>query len=264
LAVASIPRSFVVVVLILVAGLLVVPSLAVGAVTVTAAPIVKELSASDATAKVKVENTGETSLRRLTFSVKSKAGVRIQVTGGRPGSLSQPLKTLPPGQSTTVTMKLRRVGDGPKAGTLHLRVTRRGKTLGQGTLKFGAGGSTPPPGSPVSVVGKVFRLPYESCEALGSCYTYLDVLYFPNDRFLWRGTPIEEAKPTCSAITVTADSYKGCMGYTIDAETGAITIQGDPHGDRSGVVKDQQVTLAPGWGSTTEWVYTEGGWPGAS
>jgi len=183
-------------------------------VRVSAKPISKALTTKDAKTTITIRNAGKKRLSGLSLSVAPKKGVRATLAGARKGKRTRALKTLRPGKSARVSVRLRRTGkSGPTSGSLTVRVRRKGKTIGSGRLAFGPSGSTSAP-EPNSLAGRYFW---------GSQYTLNGIqqhtLYFTGPNLVYT-SDLEGAFPVCAAVT------EQCRPYSYDAKTKALTIDG--------------------------------------
>ncbi|HWV87783.1 MAG TPA: hypothetical protein VNZ62_20200 [Capillimicrobium sp.] len=185
-------------------------------VTVKAAAIAAPLGETATAARVTITNTTSKRLRGLRLSVGRAKGVGIAVQGARRGRLTRALPALGPGRTARVTVRLRRLQDGPQTGAVAVRVTRGKRTVGSARLRFGTSGSTTAPRNPNTLAGRYFW---------GSTYTINGIrqktLYFTGDDLVFTDDT-ESAWPTCAAES------EQCRPYRYTAASGELAIDGQP------------------------------------
>lgn len=198
---------------------------------------------SYASVRVTVRNTTSETVR----------SVRLRVRLGKPVQASRTTlkvaSVLRAGRSKRVTVKVRATAPLDDAVRVRLRATGRKNRSGTGAFHV-----RPKAAPDASPTGRYF---YRQYFANGT--TWYDGLYFVDDRFVYHGTP--ETRPTCTTVTVTTPEGDGCLTYSFDPATGAITIE-DPFADSgrwSGRLDGSTLTLTWSFGGSGQTdTFTEG------
>ncbi len=207
---------------------LAVPAVASAAnrVVVTAPPINRELTATNATTTVSVRNTTNRTLTGLTLAVPAPRGVQVTIVGARRGAKVRALPALRARASTRVMVRVRRNGPtAPKTAVLTPKVVQNRRTIGSGRLVI----RKP---APTTLTGRYFW---------GSQYTLNGpeghTLYFTSARYVFIGDA-KDAWPVCTAPTDV------CKPYTYNARTNALVIDGE-----RATLQDHRLT----WQNQSHW-----------
>jgi hypothetical protein len=165
--------------------------------------------------KVKVANKGTEPIAGVVLLAKSSKEVKVKPAKATVGKL-MPHAT----KSVTFTVSV------TAAGKPQLRFVAKAPNQKQASdgiaLKVGPAPKkeeTPPtPPKAPEIVGHYFWNTYQVLTT-----TYMHAYYFTDEHFVYRGVP-KEGLPTCSAQTTFNDDDDGCIPYTWNESTGALTI----------------------------------------
>lgn len=228
------------------------------------------------TAKLRVANTGTKAAKDVRLTVKLPRGVNAK-------RKTVKLKTIAAGKKRTATLKLRLTNRARATSTLRATVSSKtkGAAKAKGDLvltkwRKGAKGKlkSPKPGpqeQPATLAGQAFTR--VEVDVMSSNrwfgYTFLD------GQWAYRGIPEGTGFPQCTAKTAgvdeRGDETDGCLPYTYDPKTNALTIDGQPFTvspDRTSITQgDKTWTLnlipAPGttWNLALKGIAVSGYWP---
>lgn len=226
-------------------GFMFAPGASAAGLSVRASDVRVSEVGSYASVRVTVRNTTRRTIRSVTLRVRPGKRVAASRTRLKVASMLRPRR------SKRVTVKVRATAPLNGAVRVGLRATGRGKRSGTGAFRVRPKAAPQPGASPA---GRYF---YRQYFANGT--TWYDGLYFVDDQFVYHGTP--ETRPTCTTVTVTEPEGDGCLTYSFDPATSAITIE-DPFADSgrwSGRLNGSTLTLT--WsigGSVKTDTFTEG------
>lgn len=183
---------------------------AANSVAVTATPINKQLTTSNAMSTITVRNVTTRRLTGLTLSVPAPKGVQVTIVGAKRGAKVRALPALKAKAQTKVVVRVRRTAKGPTAVTLTPKVIQKRKVVGSGKLTV----RKPVPKPPATLTGRYFW---------GSQYTLNGIqqytLYFTAKNYVFTDDT-DSAWPVCTAVT------EDCKTYTYDPKTNRLMIDG--------------------------------------
>jgi hypothetical protein len=163
--------------------------------------------------KVKVANHGKVPIAGVVLLAKGSKAVKVKPAKAQVGKL-MPRAVKAETFTVTVTTagkpKLEFVAKAPRQTKAHDAVALK---VGHGTAKEEAK-------KPPAIIGRYFWNTYQELTT-----TYMHAYYFVDEQWVYRGVP-KEGLPTCSGQTANGEE-DGCLPYTWDEKTGALTIGSD-------------------------------------
>jgi prepilin-type processing-associated H-X9-DG protein len=167
--------------------------------------------------KVKVANHGKAPIAKVTLVASHSKEVRVA-----PGKAK--IGTLRPHKSKAATFTVTVTAAGKSTLEFVAKAPHQAKAHDAVALKVSGAPPKEEAKKAPDIVGRYF---WNSYQVLTT--TYMHAYYFVDEHFVYRGVP-KEGPPACSAQTTFNDDDDGCIPYTWDESTGALTI-GSAGGD---------------------------------
>jgi hypothetical protein len=173
------------------------------------------------TAKLKmvIKAAGGTAIKGVVVQANPSKGLKV-----KPAKVK--LGTLLPGKKRGVSFKVTATSAAaPKLGIVvkapgHEAIHASARLKIAGGTK-GGGGTKEEAKKVPDIVGRYFWNTYQVLST-----TYMHAFYFVDEHWVYRGVP-KEGLPACTAQTATGEE-DGCLPYTWDEATGAVSIAGVP------------------------------------
>jgi len=175
--------------------------------------------------KVKVTNASHAAIAGASARVSASKGIAAALSHAKRGTLK--LGTIKPRKHKTVTLRLTpgAAAAAASSATIAVKAKRGVRTSLKLKLKLAAAAPTPTPTptptpAPQGLSGRYFF----STQLIGAT-TYMYGVYFVDGQWAYRGVPAG-GLPACSARTAPNQTDDGCVPYTYDPSTGALTVDG--------------------------------------
>jgi len=185
-------------------------------------PAIPPLAArASTTVRVTVRNAGT--------AVARNVRLRLRVSGATVRPAVRRIGLLAAGRKRVVALRIKRRGAATPTLRLTLSGTRARSVTRTVKIAAPAAGGTPAAPAARGLAQHIYLRLVSGSPGV-SQDTRVGYL-FTDDRWVYRGTP--SADVSCTAKTASGDDGEGCLPYSYDAKSGALTIDGQP------------VTLAP-------------------
>ncbi|MGD9694390.1 MAG: hypothetical protein AB7V42_01885 [Thermoleophilia bacterium] len=184
------------------------------------------------TARVRVANTGTAPAKKVRVTVGSARGVV------RRGATARTVASIAPGKAVTLRLRLRLAPAARASSVLAVRA-RSGTLTAAGRIRLSVRRPAPP--APRTPAGPLTNTYWWGFVSHTDWAWDNRGVYFYDGRWAYRGIPTG-GLPACTRVTAGRDEKgnptDGCVRYTYDARTGALTV-----GDLKGTYKGGKLTL---------------------
>jgi len=161
--------------------------------------------------KVKVVNRGKAPIARVVLAAVHSKEVKVSPATAKVG-------TLKPRKSKSVTFTVTVTAAGKPKLEFVAKAPHQAKGHDAVALKVSGAPPKEEAKKAPDIVGRYFWNTYQVLMT-----TYMHAYYFVDEHFVYRGVP-KEGLPACSAQTTFNDDDDGCIPYTWNESTGALTI----------------------------------------
>lgn len=189
--------------------------------------------------KVRVANRGDKSIAKVTLLATHSKEVKV-------GPAKAKLGTLGPGKAKAVKFTVTVTAAGKPKLSFVARAPGQARSLDAVALNVSSAGAPPKEEEAKKVPAIIGRYFWNSYQVLTT--TYLRAYYFADEHWVYRGVP-KEGPPSCSSQTANGEE-DGCLPYTWNEATGALTIGGtggefkvDSHGLKLGEERFSEALL---------------------
>jgi hypothetical protein len=169
--------------------------------------------------KVKVANRGDKPVAKVVLLATHSKEVKVSPSKAKLGMLK-------PGNSKTVKFTVTVIAAGKPKLSFVAKAPGQAKSRDTVALKVAGAGAPPKEEAKKApdIVGRYFWNTYQLLTT-----TYMHAYYFVDEHWVYRGVP-KEGPPACSSQTTFNVDDDGCIPYTGNEATGALTI-GDVGGE---------------------------------
>jgi hypothetical protein len=189
--------------------------------------------------KVKVKNAGTAAARSVKLKVGTARGLSVKPRTVALGALKK-------GKSSTRTIRITLTRKARTTTTFSLTATGAHQLVARSRLALRIGKAKPAPKAKPPAPGAP---PAKPANPLVGTYWWYNInhpdyawdnrgVYFVDATWAYRGLPKGGLPTSCTAVTATGEDTDGCIQYTYDAATGAVTL-----GDKAGTFTGGRLTI---------------------